>query len=135
MTGLPMFAQQKKQETFTNPEAEHVMAQLELSSGNLVEIADQLFDFVRDEVVPGTGFTAEAVFQHLGELVEEFEPRNRALLDRRAEVQQQIDDYYREKRAGGWQPGQDTASRTPQTWSVSSSASVTSSPTLPLILR
>ena len=51
------------------------MAQLELSSGNLVEIADQLFDFVRDEVVPGTGFTAEAVFQHLGELVEEFEPR------------------------------------------------------------
>ena len=80
------------------------MAQLELPSGNLVEIADLLFEFVRDEVVPGTGWTAESIFRHLGELVEEFEPRNRSLLDRRAEVQQQIDDYYRERRAGGWQP-------------------------------
>ena len=84
------------------------MAQLELPSGNLVEIADLLFDFVRDEVVPGTSWSAELVFRHLGELVEEFEPRNRALLERRAEVQQQIDDYYRQKRAGGWQASHDT---------------------------
>ena len=84
------------------------MAQLELSSGNQVEIADLLFDFVRDEVVPGTGWSAESIFRHLGELVEEFEPRNRSLLERRAEVQQQIDDYYREKRAGGWQPSHQT---------------------------
>ena len=84
------------------------MAQLELPSGTQVEIADLLFDFVRDEVVPGTGWNAGSVFRHLGELVEEFEPRNRSLLERRAEVQQQIDDYYREKRAGGWQPSHDT---------------------------
>ena len=84
------------------------MAQLELFSGNQVEIADLLFDFVRDEVVPGTGWSAEAIFRHLGELVEEFEPRNRALLERRAEVQQQIDDYYRQKKAGGWQPSHST---------------------------
>ena len=82
------------------------MAQIELSSGNRVDIADLLFDFVRDEVVPGTPWTAEAVFQHLGELVEEFEPTNRALLDRREQVQQQIDGYYREKRANGWRPSQ-----------------------------
>ena len=84
------------------------MAQLELPSGNQVEVDDLLFDFVRDEVTPGTTLTAEGVFRLLGELVEEFEPRNRALLDRRAEVQQQIDDYYREKRAAGWRPSQDS---------------------------
>ena len=83
------------------------MAQLGLSSGNRVEIDDLLFDFVRDEVVPGTPWTAEAIFQHLGELVEEFEPRNRALLERRVDVQQQIDGYYRDKRSGGWQPTQE----------------------------
>ena len=82
------------------------MAQLELSSGNQVEVDDLLFDFVRDEVVPGTSWTAEAVFRHLGELVEEFEPPNRALLERRAEVQQKIDAYYQEKRQGGWIPSQ-----------------------------
>ena len=83
------------------------MAQLGLSSGNRVEIDDLLFDFVRDEVVPGTPWIAEAIFQHLGELVEEFEPRNRALLERRVDVQQQIDGYYRDKRSGGWQPTQE----------------------------
>ncbi len=84
------------------------MAQLALPSGNQVEVDDLLFEFVGDEVVPGTNWTAEAVFRHLGELVEEFEPRNRALLDRRVEVQQQIDNYYREKRAGGWRPSQES---------------------------
>ena len=84
------------------------MAQLGLSSGNRVEIDDLLFDFVRDEVVPGTPWTAEAIFQHLGELVEEFEPRNQALLERRVDVQQQIDGYYRDKGSGGWRPTQET---------------------------
>ena len=84
------------------------MAQLELPSGKQVEVDDLLFEFVRDEVVPGTGWTAETMFRHLGELVEEFEPRNRALLERRAEVQQQIDSYYRNKRQGGWRPSLDT---------------------------
>ena len=84
------------------------MAQLELPSGNQIEVDDLLFEFVRDEVVPGTEWTADAVFQHLGELVEEFDPPNRALLDRRAQVQQQIDDYYRSKRQSGWEPSHET---------------------------
>ena len=84
------------------------MAQVELSSGNQVEVDDLLFDFVRDEVVPGTAFSAETVFRHLGELVEEFEPPNRALLEKRASVQQQIDQYYQDKRLGGWGPSRDS---------------------------
>ena len=84
------------------------MALLELPSGNQVEVDDLLFDFVRDEVVPGTPWSADAVFRHLGELVEEFEPPNRALLERRASVQQQIDSWYRDRRESGWRPSQDS---------------------------
>ena len=84
------------------------MAQLELASGNHIEVDDLLFDFVRDEVVPGTAWTAEAVFGHLGDLVEEFEPVNQALLERRAEVQGKVDEYYREKRRNGWRPSQES---------------------------
>ena len=84
------------------------MALLELPSGNQVEVDDLLFDFVRDEVVPGTPWSAEAVFRHLGELVEEFDPPNRALLERRESVQQQIDAYYRDKRESGWSPSQES---------------------------
>ena len=84
------------------------MAQLELPSGNKVEVDDLLFEFARDEVVPGTSWSAEAVFRHLGELVEEFDPPNRALLERRANVQQQIDNYYQDKRRSGWRPSQES---------------------------
>ena len=84
------------------------MAHLELPSGNQIEIDDLLFEFVREEVVPGTAWTAEAVFRNLGEIVEEFDPPNRALLERRVQVQQQIDDYYLDKRQGGWSPSQET---------------------------
>ncbi len=84
------------------------MAHLELPSGNQVEVDDLLFNFVRDEVVPGTDRTAEGVFQLLGELVEEFEPPNRALLEKRISVQQQVDEYYRNKRASGWRPSQES---------------------------
>ena len=84
------------------------MAQLELPSGNRVEVDDRLFDFVRDEVAPGTSWSAEAVFRHLGELVEEFDPPNRALLERRASVQRQIDAWYQGKREAGWRPAPDS---------------------------
>ena len=84
------------------------MAQLELPSGNQVEVDGLLFDFVRDEVVPGTPWSVEDVFRHLGELVEEFDPPNRALLERRASVQQQIDAWYRDKRESGWRPSQES---------------------------
>ena len=84
------------------------MAQVELPSGNQVEVDDLLFEFVRDEVAPGTSWGAEAVFRHLGELVEEFDPPNRALLERRASVQRQIDAWYQGKREAGWHPSQES---------------------------
>ena len=84
------------------------MAQFQLPSGNHIEVDDLLFDFVRDEVVPGTSLTADAVFRLLGELVEEFEPPNRALLEKRSSVQEQFDDYYRGKRESGWRPSRES---------------------------
>ena len=84
------------------------MAQLELPSGNQVEVDDLLFDFVRDEVVPGTGWAADGVFHLLGELVEEFEPPNHALLEKRDSVQRQVDAWYQGKREAGWRPSQES---------------------------
>ena len=51
------------------------------------------------------------MFEVLAELVEEFGPPNREFLARRAAVQQQIDDYYREKRRSGWEPTEQSAAR------------------------
>ena len=85
------------------------MATITLDSGNTLQVADVLFDFMRDEALAGSKWTAEEVFRSLGRLVEEFGPTNRELLARRDEVQRKIDDYYVAKRGGGWLPTQESA--------------------------
>ena len=74
-----------------------------------VEIEELLYAFVRDEVVSGTGWTADQVFKMLGDLVQEFDPKNRELLAKRADRQSKIDEYYIGKRKAGWAPTSESA--------------------------
>ena len=85
------------------------MARITLDSGATFWVADVLFDFMRDEALPGSKWTPEEVFRLLGRLVEEFEPKNRELLAKRDEVQRRIDDYFIDRRAVGWRPTQESA--------------------------
>ncbi len=86
------------------------MAVITLDSGNVLQVTDVLFDFVRDEALSGAdGWTAEDAFRALGRLIEDFGPTNLELLARRDDVQRKIDDYYIAKRAGGWQPTEESA--------------------------
>ena len=85
------------------------MAVISLSSGASLSVADVLFEFVRDEALPGSDRSPEEVFRMLGELVEEFEPRNRELLNQRVEVQKSIDAYFIGKRERGWRPTGESA--------------------------
>ena len=66
------------------------MATITLASGAGLEIADVLYEFVRDEAVNGTAWTADQLFGVLGELVQEFGPRNQELLAKRISRQEQI---------------------------------------------
>jgi malate synthase len=87
------------------------MAEIKLPSGSLVEIQDLLYEFVRDEALQGTGRAVDDVFGIVGELVEEFDAPNRALLAKRADYQRQVDDYYQVKRRAGWSPTPESAVR------------------------
>ena len=87
------------------------MTTVTLASGISVEIEDVLYAFVRDEAVPGTGRTADEVFRILGDLVLEFDPKNRELLTKRADRQSKIDEYYIGKRKAGWEPTPESAAQ------------------------
>ena len=87
------------------------MTTVTLASGTSVEIDEVLFAFVRDEVAPGTGKTVEEVFSILGDLVLQFDPKNRELLAERAARQSKIDEYYLEKRKAGWEPTTESAAK------------------------
>ena len=85
------------------------MATVSLESGASVEITQVLYDFVKDEAVKGTRWSADEVFRVLGELVNEFGLRNDQLLEKRAQFQRQVDNYYSRKRGDGWTPGAGSA--------------------------
>src|SRR3954454_17748636 len=66
-----------------------------------LRVAAVLADFVEGEVLVGTGITPDTFWTGLAGLDEEMAPRNRALLARRDELQETIDEWHRAGPAGG----------------------------------
>ena len=61
---------------------------------NGLKVARPLYDFVNTEALPGTGVDQAAFWNGLGQLVGDLAARNAALLARRDDLQQQIDDWH-----------------------------------------
>ena len=59
-----------------------------------LRIDEKLYDLVRDEIAPGTGVDADEFWQSLAAIVRDLGPRNRVLLEKRDELQNQIDRYH-----------------------------------------
>jgi hypothetical protein len=63
-----------------------------------LKVASELADFIEKRALPGTGVETGAFWAGFSKLLHDFAPRNRALLDRRAALQAQIDDWHRARR-------------------------------------
>ncbi len=63
-------------------------------------VADELYRFITEEALPGSGVDAGAFWNGFSDLINEFGPRNRGLLEQRAELQATIDDWHRANRGG-----------------------------------
>ncbi len=64
-----------------------------------LHVARELADFVIEEVIPGTGIDGYEFWAGFSAIVHELAPRNRALLERRDELQEKIDAWYRDNGA------------------------------------
>ncbi|MFJ6279870.1 malate synthase [Arthrobacter subterraneus] len=62
-----------------------------------LSVAEELYTFVREEALPGTGIKEQAFWAGAAELIREFSPRIRELLATRDRIQQQIDEYHRSR--------------------------------------
>ena len=61
-------------------------------------VADALYRFITDEALPGSGVAGAVFWKGFSDLIHDFGPRNRGLLERRAEFQAAIDDWHRANR-------------------------------------
>ncbi len=61
---------------------------------NGLRVATELARFIEEAALPGTGLTAEAFWAGFSGIVADLTPRNRALLEKRAALQRQIDAWH-----------------------------------------
>lgn len=61
-----------------------------------LQVEDVLYRLVNEDIIPGTGIEADAFWAALAELVNELGPENGQLLDKRDQIQAQIDTWHRD---------------------------------------
>ncbi|WP_417474995.1 malate synthase G [Leisingera sp.] len=59
-----------------------------------IQVAPELAEFIETQALPGTGVAAEAFWSGLADLVNTFGPENRALLQKREDIQAKIDAWH-----------------------------------------
>ncbi|MDP6969851.1 MAG: malate synthase G [Gammaproteobacteria bacterium] len=64
-----------------------------IAQANL-SIDSQLYNLVTDEILPGLDISADQVWQAMATLLQELQPRNRALLAKREDLQAKIDHWH-----------------------------------------
>jgi malate synthase len=69
--------------------------------GNL-RVAQNLYDFITNEAIPGTGINPESFWAGVDKLVTDLTPRNDELLAQRDQLQAQIDKWHRQHVIGGF---------------------------------
>ncbi len=61
-----------------------------------LQVAENLYNFINQEALPGTGVDQNSFWQHFDAIVHDLAPRNRALLEKREQIQAQIDAWHLE---------------------------------------
>ena len=82
------------------PETSEVNGRIEVPSsieGRGLSVGAPLYNFIENEALPGSGVDRDAFWAGFAGLLAEVTPRNRELLERRDELQAQIDAWHKER--------------------------------------
>jgi malate synthase len=65
---------------------------------NGLKINTKLFDFVNNEVIPGTDVKSDEFWTNFGKIVHELTPINKKLIQKREDIQKKLDEWHKENK-------------------------------------
>ena len=65
---------------------------------NGLKISSRLFDFINNEVIPGTTINSDELWIKFAEIAHELAPLNKSLIQKREEIQKQIDAWHKQNK-------------------------------------
>ena len=66
---------------------------------NELQINSKLFDFVNNEIIPGTKIESEEFWTNFEKIVHELAPVNKKLIQKREEIQKKIDEWHKKRKS------------------------------------
>ncbi len=67
---------------------------MSITEKNGLKISSKLFNFINNEVIPGTGIKSDDFWNNFEKVVHELAPINKSLIDKRENIQKKIDDWH-----------------------------------------
>ncbi len=71
---------------------------MSITEKNGLKINTKLFDFVNNEIIPGTNVKSEEFWNNFGNTVHELAPINKKLIQKREDIQKKIDDWHKKNK-------------------------------------
>ena len=71
---------------------------MSITEKNGLKINTKLFDFVNNEIIPGTNIKSEEFWNNFGNIVHELAPINKKLIQKREDIQKKIDDWHKKNK-------------------------------------
>ncbi len=65
---------------------------------NGLKISSKLFDFINNEIIPGTSINSEEFWDKFEKIVHELAPLNKILIQKREDIQKKIDTWHKQKK-------------------------------------
>ncbi len=71
---------------------------MSITEKNGLKINTKLFDFVNNEIIPGTNIKSDEFWDNFGKIVHELAPINRKLIQKREDLQKKIDEWHKKSK-------------------------------------
>ena len=71
---------------------------MNITDKNGLKISTRLFDFINNEVIPGTGINSDKFWNSFGEAVHELAPINKNLIQKREDIQKKINEWHKKNK-------------------------------------